>query len=202
MATRGTRSFEGLRIETLRAARLESHLEALARLRISVFRDWPYLYDGDMAYEARYLRAYTKAGALCVAVWDGQEMVGASTGAPMADHAEDFAAALPPAWPVEQVFYCAESVLLSGYRGLGIGHRFFDIREAAARENGFALSVFASVVRPAEHPSRPATYRPLDAFWAKRGYTKISGAVAKFSWKDVGMAAETEKALQLWGRRL
>ena len=26
-------------------------LDDLARLRIAVFRDWPYLYDGDVAYE-------------------------------------------------------------------------------------------------------------------------------------------------------
>ena len=25
-----------------------------ARLRIEVFRDWPYLYDGDLAYEQSY----------------------------------------------------------------------------------------------------------------------------------------------------
>eukprot|EP01031_Cornospumella_fuschlensis_P048144 gene48144-58971_t len=30
-------------------------LPALARLRITVFRDFPYLYDGDPAYEAAYL---------------------------------------------------------------------------------------------------------------------------------------------------
>ena len=32
-------------------------LDDLARLRIAVFRDWPYLYDGDVAYERDYLTA-------------------------------------------------------------------------------------------------------------------------------------------------
>ena len=65
----------------------------LARLRIAVFRDWPYLYDGDEGYEREYLRAYTAPGAVVVAAMDGDRMVGAATGAPMEDHAEDFAAA-------------------------------------------------------------------------------------------------------------
>ena len=42
-------------------------LDDLARLRIAVFRDWPYLYDGDPAYERDYLRAYQSPGAVVVA---------------------------------------------------------------------------------------------------------------------------------------
>ena len=68
-------------------------LDDLARLRIAVFRDWPYLYDGDVAYERDYLTAYQSPGAVVVAAYDGARMVGAATGAPMADHAKDFAAA-------------------------------------------------------------------------------------------------------------
>ena len=71
------------------------HVEALAALRIGVFRDWPYLYDGDAAYEADYLRAYTESpGAVIVAAWDDGRLVGAATGAPMEDHAEEFGAPL------------------------------------------------------------------------------------------------------------
>ncbi|MEL7300399.1 MAG: GNAT family N-acetyltransferase [Pseudomonadota bacterium] len=191
-----------LRVEELRGARLLDALDAIAALRIAVFRDWPYLYDGDRDYEARYLAAYAAPGALCVAVWHGTEMVGASTGAPMTDHAEDFATGLPPDWAVEDVFYCAESVLLPGYRGLGLGHAFFDRRETAARAQGLGRAVFASVLRSADHPARPPDYRPLDPFWEARGYAKLPGALARFAWKDVGEAGESEKPLQLWGRVL
>ncbi|MEO0666092.1 MAG: GNAT family N-acetyltransferase [Pseudomonadota bacterium] len=191
-----------LEIEVLEGARLTACLEHLAELRMEVFRDWPYLYEGDMAYEAAYLSAYAQPGALCVAVWDGDTMVGASTGAPMSQHAEDFAAALPADWPVEETFYCAESVLLSGYRGRGLGHRFFDLREAHARSLHLTRAVFASVVRPSDHPPRPPEYRPLDAFWQGRGYAPLPGAVAQFPWKDVGEAQETHKPLQIWGKNL
>lgn len=193
-----------LRIETLTGAALEAALDDVARLRIAVFRDWPYLYDGDPAYERQYLQSYRdSAGAVVVGAFDGRELVGASTGAPLADHAEDFAAAFTgTGLQLGEIFYCAESVLLPQYRGQGAGHGFFDARETHARRLGFQKSAFCGVVRPADHPLRPADYAPLDPFWRKRGYQPVNGAVARFSWKDVDQPGETEKPLQFWARDL
>ncbi|MEL6608497.1 MAG: GNAT family N-acetyltransferase [Pseudomonadota bacterium] len=191
-----------MRVALLSGPDMEAALDDIAALRITVFRDWPYLYDGDMAYERSYLAAYAQEGAVCVGVYDGDTLVGASTGAPMVQHADDFAAALPPEMTPETVFYCAESVLLAPYRGRGLGHRFFDAREDHARGLGFAWSVFASVMRPKDHPARPEDYRGLDPFWRGRGYAPVPDAVAQFGWKDVGDTQETAKPLQLWARAL
>ena len=178
---------------------LTAALEDVARLRIRVFRDFPYLYDGDADYE----RAYQSPGAVVAVAMDGEKVVGAATGAPMADHAADFGAAFADRpEPMDQIFYCAESVLLRDYRGLGIGHAFFDAREAHARKLGLAFSAFCSVIRPADHPARPGNYRPLNDFWRKRGYEPLPGVTARFSWKDLGEATDTEKTLQFWMRRL
>lgn len=192
-----------IRTESLTGEAVLGVLDDLARLRIAVFRDWPYLYDGDEAYERNYLRAYTRPGAVVVAAWDGDRMVGAATGAPMEQHADDFAAAFAGRRePLSEIFYCAESVLLPEYRGHGLGHAFFDGREAQARALGRRWSTFCSVVRPAEHPMRPADYRPLDGFWQKRGYSPLPGVIAQFSWKDLGDTEETPKPLQFWIREL
>ncbi|SDK62708.1 GNAT family N-acetyltransferase [Paracoccus chinensis] len=178
-------------------------LDDLARLRIAVFRDWPYLYDGDRAYEREYLKAYTAPGAVVVAALDGNRIVGAATGAPMEDHAEDFAAAFADRPErLEDIFYCAESVLLPEYRGHGLGHAFFDGREEQARSLGRRYSAFCSVIRPADHPARPADYRPLDGFWRKRGYEPLPGVIASFHWRDLGDAEETTKQLQFWMKPL
>jgi hypothetical protein len=50
-----------LKIERYTGETLRQHLPELARLRIRVYRDYPYLYEGDMAYEARYLQTYIAA---------------------------------------------------------------------------------------------------------------------------------------------
>lgn len=193
-----------LEVLTLRGEALAAALEDVARLRIQVFRAFPYLYDGDVDYERRYLAPYRDAeNAIVVGAFDGARLVGAATGTPMEDHADEFGAAFAATGvALERVFYCAESVLLPDYRGRGIGHAFFDAREAHARALGRTHSAFCAVIRPDDHPARPETYRPLDGFWQKRGYERLPGVVAEFSWKDLGCDHETKKPLQFWMRRL
>lgn len=176
-------------------------LPELAKLRITVFRDWPYLYDGTVDYEEKYLATFAKApGAICVVAKDGDAIIGASTGAPMQEHASEFAQPFQNAgYDIANVFYCSESVLLTSHRGLGLGHRFFDEREAHAQKLGdFTHTAFCSVIRPEDHPLRPAHYRPLDAFWTKRGYKKSHGLVATYDWKDLDQDGDTTKSLQFW----
>lgn len=195
---------EGTAVRALTGAALVAALDDVARLRIAVFRDWPYLYDGDLDYERGYLQSYRDSDrAIVVGAFDGERLVGAATGAPLADHAEDFAAAFDgTGLDLSQIFYCAESVLLPEYRGQGVGHAFFDLREGHARALGFAQCAFCGVQRPAGHPMRPATYRPLDDFWRARGYAPLPGVIAQFSWKDLGEETETLKPLQFWIRDL
>ena len=193
-----------VRVEALAGPAIARVLDALARLRIEVFRDFPYLYDGDLAYESWYLERFSTApDALVVGAFDGDRLVGAATAVPLIHEHEDFKApfrrhGIDPG----EVFYLAESVLLPAYRGRGVGHAFFDAREASARRLGFRKTAFCAVVRPADHPLRPAGYRPLDAFWEKRGYRPVPGLTATFPWKDLGDAQETAKPMQFWLRPL
>ncbi len=190
-------------IRTLTGPDVAAALDDLARLRMAVFRDWPYLYDGDAAYERDYLRAYQEPGAVVIAAYDGDRMVGAATGAPMEHHAAAFAVAFEDRPErLQDIFYCAESVLLPEWRGRGLGHAFFDGREHHARRLGRRWSAFCAVIRPDDHPARPPGYRPLDDFWLRRGYAPLPGAVARFSWRDRGDAAESEKAMQFWIKAL
>ncbi|MCR9157549.1 MAG: GNAT family N-acetyltransferase [Rhodobacteraceae bacterium] len=193
-----------MRIEALTGEALDAALDDVAGLRIRVFRDWPYLYDGDLEYERGYLETYRVSdAAILVGAFDGTRLVGAATGTPMTDHADDFAAAFDGSGlALKDIFYCAESVLLPEYRGRGVGHRFFDLREAHGRVLGAKVSAFCGVVRSVDHTLRPDGYRPLDAFWRKRGYAPLDGAMAWFSWKDIDQTEATRKPLQVWTRAL
>ncbi len=193
-----------MRVKALTGDAIEPVLDDLAALRIAVFREYPYLYDGDAAYERAYLQAYRdNPNAVVIGAFDGGKLVGAATGTPMEDHAEDFAAAFSnTGHELDTIFYCAESVLLPAYRGQRIGHLFFDMREEHARSLGRTHSAFCAVIRPEDHPHRPEGYRPLNGFWRKRGYGPLPGVVAEFSWKDLDQADETRHELQFWMREL
>ena len=178
-------------------------LPALARLRIAVFRAFPYLYDGDAAYEAAYLAGFAAAeGAVIVIARDGDEIVGAATAAPLAAQDEAWQAPLAAAGlDIGHTFYFGESVLLDAYRGRGIGHAFFDHRETQARAHDASHAAFCSVIRATDHPARPADHRPLDTFWHGRGYAPLAGVTAWFDWKTVGDGEERHE-LQYWTRQL
>lgn len=195
---------EGVTVRALSGAELEAALDGVAALRIAVFRDWPYLYDGSLDYERQYLQTYRDSpGALLVAAFHEGRLVGASTSTPMEDHAEAFAGPLARiGLPVNSILYGAESVLLPAYRGQGLGHQFIDLREAHARRLGRTHVAFCSVKRDETHPMRPAYFRTNDAFWLGRGYAPLEGVFAEFSWKDVGDTVETFKPLQFWMRAI
>jgi GNAT superfamily N-acetyltransferase len=191
-----------VRIENKSGDALRVLLPELARLRIEVFRDFPYLYDGTAEYEQDYLGHFLDApDHVAVCAFDGHRLIGAATASPMIHQYGDFTAPFRAAgMDLAEIFYFGESVLLSSYRGQGIGHAFFDGREAHAHGLGYRKTAFCAVIRPAGHPARPANYRPLDAFWKKRGYRPLDGFIAHFSWLDVGDTEETSKPMQYWGR--
>jgi GNAT superfamily N-acetyltransferase len=112
----------------------------------------------------------------------------------------DFAAPWQAAgWDVSKLFYFGESVLDPDYRGRGIGHTFFDTREAHARSFGrYTHTTFCGVVRPDDHPLRDTRVRLLDGFWRKRGYEPVNAFLGTFSWKDVDQPAETAKPMRYW----
>jgi len=183
---------------------LRTRLDDLARLRIAVFRAWPYLYDGDMGYERDYLKRYDRArtGTIIMAA-DGEAIVGASTALALDEEADYVRAPFVAAGlKTADIFYFGESVLLPQYRGHGIGVQFFDQREAAARAHGYKTCCFCAVQRPDSHPMKPADYAPLDAFWMKRGYLRQPQLVASFKWQDIGSTEQTSKPMVYWMKHL
>ncbi len=177
----------------------------LASLRITVFRDFPYLYEGSKDYEKAYLRTYANAErSFLFAVYDGTTMVGATTCIPLTDETADVRKPFEDAgMDLDRIFYFGESILLKPYRGLGLGHRFFDEREAHARSFGsYDTTCFCAVDRGVSHPAQPADYRPNDAFWLKRGYRKVPALQSTFDWPDIGETHSTPKPMIYWMRPL
>ena len=141
-----------LTIQSFSGSDATPHFDDLARLRIAVFRDFPYLYHGDSDYERQYMETYARSeGSIFVLAIDDGKVVGASTGTPMIAETDEvqapfIAAGRDPA----DYFYFGESVLLPQYRGQGIGVKFFEGREAQAKRLGLPYATFCAVERPAE----------------------------------------------------
>lgn len=176
-------------------------VDALAELRLKVFWDFPYLYEGDVGYEKKYLETYFKAKySFVLVVKDGEKYVGATTGIWAKEEEESFQKPLKDyGLNTDEVFYFGESVLLPEYRGLGLGKVFMQERESYARSLGFITTLaFCSVERASNHPLHPADYVPLDTFWQSRGFKPAPDLFAEYSWKDRNELHETKKKLNFW----
>lgn len=177
----------------------------LARLRLKVFYDFPYLYDGSIEYEEKYLETYFRAEySYLFLVEDAGKIVGATTSIwaneeevnfkiPFKDNGID---------PTD-VFYFGESVLEKEYRGKGIGKRFFAERESYARSLPFIKYLsFCSVIRPVNHPMEPVDHKSLDIFWKKMGFHQDQKIQTSYAWKDRNEKVETAKTMQFWLKQI
>ncbi|MGF6690822.1 MULTISPECIES: GNAT family N-acetyltransferase [Pseudomonas] len=194
-----------MHIRILQGAAIAPHIEDLARLRLTVFREFPYLYDGTLEYEARYLATYAESPeSLFVLALDGERVVGASTGLPMSDETDEFQRPFrEQGWDPERIFYFGESVLLPEHRGAGLGVLFFAERESYARRLGrFEHCAFCAVERPHDHPRRPPDYQPLNEFWARRGYRHHPELRTAYHWRDLDEETESAKPMSFWLKEL
>jgi GNAT superfamily N-acetyltransferase len=193
-----------IRIRTLTGPAIAEAHAAFQQLHVSVFYDWPYLYEGDpraepyIAYYTRYPRA---AVFLATA---GDQPVGAATCLPLGDETPNVQAPfIERGWDPGRFFYFGEGIILEAWRGKGLGVRFFELRESHARSVSIAdYAVFCSVRRPAEHPLRPAQPHTNDAFWRRRGYVPLEGVACTMHWRDRNDAEASAHTLDFWIKSL
>jgi hypothetical protein len=190
-----------LKFHRLSGQEAKKYALELAKLRLKVFFDFPYLYVGTLEYEMNYLETYFKAKhAFIFLIEDKGQIVGATTSIWAEEEVDNFKkpfelSGINP----KDVFYFGESVLLSEYRGLGIGKIFFQERETFARTLPFInLLSFCAVIRPSTHPLKPQGYQPLDSFWHSQGFQKNDGLTTTYEWKDRGDEKESAKQMQFW----
>lgn len=176
-------------------------MEPLAELRLKVFWDFPYLYEGTLDYEKRYLERYFMAEhSFIFLIEDWGKIIGATTSILAAEEEENFKQPfIQHGLNPREVFYFGESVLLPEYRGKGFGKLFFQERENYARSlPEVRVLSFCAVERAVDHPLRPENYLPLDAFWSMMGFHKEPGLNTTYSWKDRNDKNETSKRMQYW----
>lgn len=193
-----------VKIMRLKGKDIVPYIPDLAKLRISVFRDYPYLYEGDLDYEYHYLETYIKCPeSVIILALDENNVIGASSALPLAFEVGEFQKPfLEHHIDINHVFYFGESVLQPRYRGHNIYRHFFSEREAAAAEYGAKIVAFAAVEREENDIRKPKGYTPLNSVWEHFGYKKHPELCAYFNWKEIGETEEIPKPLIFWLKNL
>lgn len=193
-----------IRTEFYTGPAIAAHLPSLAALRRTVFRAWPYLYDGALPSEADTLSSFARSSTAGLAIaFEADRAVGASTCVHLPE--EDRHVTLPfrdAGIDPGRICYFGESVLLEAFRGAGVGVAFFALREAHARTiPGVDTAAFCAVERAQDHPLRPVGDVPLDRFWRKRGYAPTE-LVCTMQWKQIDSDAKLPHRLRFWTKSL
>jgi hypothetical protein len=180
---------------------IETILDDFAHLRIMVFAEFPYLYEGNLAYEKEYIQTYCQSEkSFFFGIYHQNELIGATTCLPLIDETEEIKKPFIDAKiDVNQVFYFGESIILKKFRGQGFGNLFYNEREKYAMQFGkINLTTFCAVERPNSHPLKPENFRSNDLFWSKRKYIKRPELSCEMKWLDKNESEESTKKLTFW----
>lgn len=180
----------------------------LASLHSQCLSGWPYFAAKGVNYEAGVLRALAAGGeeSLVVVARDGDKIAGATSGSRLSPQLTAIREALSSnSIDPDAVHWITQMTLLPEYRGQGASNTLSYTREDYLRNLGtYSHIVFSSLVRPSDHPLRPADYVPHDGMWVKRGYRHLEGSDVELVFSDSldKTNKPTAKTLQLWVKDL
>ncbi|SRR5581483_6392476 len=184
---------------------LKPYIHSMAKLRMEVFKDYPYFKDPQHDDEIAYLKRLSlNKETIAVLIFDNTTLVGVSLGSPLEIEEETLRHPFKERkWSIESYFYFGDSALLKRYRGRGIGHHFFDAREAhVSHYKKFKHICFCVPEHHALDPNRPKDFIPLDDFWRKRGYVHHPEIKCHISWKKINETHPTDQPMSFWIRDL
>jgi GNAT superfamily N-acetyltransferase len=191
-------------VQLLTGAAIADVVGDVATLRLGIFREYPYLYQGRREDELDYLKTYGEAPDACVILaYDGNAVVGAATGMPLAHEdarmGEAFAGA---AFPLNRLYYVGELLFRPEYRNQGLGHNLLARLESHVRSlGGYRWLTCATVERPDDHPLRPADHIPITRFLGRTSFVRLPGVTTRFVWRETD-GVKRDHPMQFWIREL
>lgn len=191
-------------VQLLTGTAIADLLEDLATLRLEIFREYPYLYQGRRVDELEYLGNYVEAPDACVIpAYDGTAVVGAATGMPLIHEDPQLPEAFSgSSFPLNQLYYVGELLFYPAYRGQGLGRMLLARLESHVRSLGsFRSLTCATVERPDDHPLRPRHYIPITRFLARTGFDRLPGVTTNFVWRETD-GVKRDHPMQFWIKKL
>ena len=173
--------------QLLTGAAIADVLDDLATLRLDIFREYPYLYEGRREDELNYLSTYAKTPDACVILaYDGSAVIGSATGMPLIQEDAQLRDAFAgTALPLDEVYYVGELLFRPGYRNSGLGRKLLDHLESQIRSFGsYHMLTCATVERSEDHSLCPRDYIPITRFLARTGFVRLSGVTTSFMWRE------------------
>ncbi|MES2122596.1 MAG: hypothetical protein V4492_07465 [Chlamydiota bacterium] len=190
-----------IHVRTFTGTALKPYLHSLAKLRMEVFKEYPFFEEPDLYREMQALRRIASLKeSVGVLIFDGITLVGSALGYPL--EFEEPAVIKPfeeKHLDIHAYYLFTESLLLKSYRSRGIGHHFFDAREAHVSYNKKYKHICFYIPDIAQNMElKPEDTLPLFDFWRKRGYVPHHEMKFALQWTAIGEAHPSDKQMSFW----
>ena len=191
-----------MKLEVIGGEKIKDVIDELGIFRISIFKEYPYLYDGNLDYERKYLSRYSNTSdSFLLLARDSQGILGAATGIPLINDEPEFIEPFKDQ-NLDEIFYLGELMIRNDNRGQGLGSLLLRNLLDLIDKKRFKAVCLYTVDRGDNHPLKPESYQSPDSLWRKFGFEKHPSHVVYFSWQDLGNVVETEKPMNEWIKNL
>lgn len=189
-------------IKTLKGREILPYIKDLANLRMELFREYPYRYDGSLEYERDYLNTYINSNdATMIVAFYGDKVIGASTGIQLEHEVEPLKMAYNDE-NLTKLFYVGELLIKPKHRASNIFIPILKALREAARSHQCNKMIFCVIDRPENDPKKPKDYLPLDKLWTYFNCKKNPSKSATLYWKEIDEKDESPKKLIFWERKI
>lgn len=147
---------KSIAIETLKGKQLVSHLSELAKLRLTVFREYPYLYEGNLDFERHYLSLFANSEDAFLAIAkEGNKVIAAISGFPLDCAQKEIRNAFTH-YPMstKEIFALCEIVVLKEYRSQKIGTLLYREFENQLSSSRYKKIVLWQVIKSQNDPKK------------------------------------------------
>lgn len=196
---------QNVTLKRLNNQEAKNYCNDIARIRLTLFKEYPYLYDGTLEIEQDYLEnVYFKSPrATIILVFDEQEVVGFSSSIPLTEEMDEVK--LPfinQGVHLDEYLYIGEVMLNPAYRSKGILKKFAEIHESKARELCCKYMLFATVDRDENHTYKPADYKNIEPICKHFGFKKVPNLIMTCSWMRIDTQKNEDNILHFWQKSL
>lgn len=194
-----------MNLKVVRGKKIIDYMAEINQLRLNHFKEFPYLYQGKLEDEQKYVETYSSdPNAMLITLQDGDTVVGINTGIPLtspSNYLKDVKTVFADAGlTADKYFYFGEIILEKAYQGKGLSRQLFERGEQFAKDCGFSAICFLAVERSDEHPLKPENYINTSVIFNRMGYTKTK-LHTSFNWSTIqadNTALEEDNTLFYW----
>ncbi|HEX4838945.1 MAG TPA: hypothetical protein VFU89_00705 [Rhabdochlamydiaceae bacterium] len=194
-----------IKLRALHGAGIKTYIPSIVKVRNEVLKEFPYMRLDHVEEDTQYFKTLSQLkDSIAVLVFDGPKIVGVTYGAPFDEHSAVLQKPfLENHLKPSDFYYFGICTLLKPYRGRGIAHHFFDIREEHAKHlKRFNRICLSNLLRPKNHPRKPKDHVSLENFWKKRGYIERQDLISHLHWRDAEEQNPSAKPLVFWIKEL